>query len=92
MGCILVLLYGLGVTVRRVVLEAHYSVQKTELSFTLESALAYRLVDQVCRLGTLPEIDQDIEYPEGINVRETYSIGSEYVYSFLAKFSPHPSL
>ena len=75
----LILLYFLGLGMRRAVLEAQYAALGSEIPYTLESALFYRRIQQIQQLGTLPSVDSSVQYPDGVVVRETYSIGSEYL-------------
>ncbi|MGD9873026.1 MAG: hypothetical protein AB7T27_02030 [Kiritimatiellia bacterium] len=80
-------LYLLGVGVRREVLEAQYEALGKSPSFTLESALHFRMI-QNAMTGRLAKTDFDVEYPTGVNVRKTYSIGSEYFYALASKCWP----
>jgi len=83
-----VLLYLMGLGVRRSVLNGQYRAHGPELKFTLESALHFRRVQQLVSEGTLPRLDPAIEYPEGIDVRETDSVGSEYVQAAVLRLLP----
>jgi hypothetical protein len=38
--------------------------------------------------GTLPVVDEKVQVPEGVVMRETYSVGAEWVYSALAELLP----
>ncbi len=84
----LFLLYVLGLGMRRGVLEPQYKLLGPDYPFTLESALHYRRVKMIYDTGTMPVIDQSIQYPEGVNVRRTYEFGAEYVQAALAKLLP----
>ncbi len=81
-------IYLAGVAIRRAV----YSAQAVELGapppFTLESALNFRRIQQVWTDGRVPEVDPDIQYPQGIVVRRTDTVGAERIYCFLALFFP----
>jgi hypothetical protein len=81
-------LYGLGLGMRRAVLAAQYRQVGPVLPFTLESALYKRRVQQVVDTGRLPRVDIDVQYPDGVVVAETYTVGSEYVYSRLSRWFP----
>jgi hypothetical protein len=81
-------LYLAGLGTRRAVLATQYQLVGDDLPFTLESALHYRRVKMVYDTGRMPEIDQAIQYPEGVNVRETYNYGPEIVQAWLAKCLP----
>ncbi len=83
----LVVLYALGVGIRREVLQAQYRALGESPAFTLESALHFRMI-QTAMAGRLPEMDFSVEYPSGVNVRRTYSIGSEYFYALTARCWP----
>jgi hypothetical protein len=84
----LLILFVAGVGIRREVLLTQYEAQGKKLSFTLESALEFRRIQQVFDTGRLPEIDKAVRYPQGINVRATDTVGSEYVYAALARLFP----
>ncbi len=75
--------------VRRAVLKQQtVTLQGEETSFLMESALQFRMTRMVHDTGTLPEIDDKVQVPEGVNMRETYSVGAEWLYVFLSKFLP----
>ena len=84
----LLLLYAAGLAVRRVVLEAQFRFAGETLPFTLESALNFRRIEQVYYTGTVPEVDRAIEFPSGIAVRKTDTVGAEHVYALLARLFP----
>lgn len=85
----LVALFGLGLGVRRVVLDAQRSRSEgMELPFTRESALMFLHVRTLYKTGTLPERDSKVQTPEGVVIRETYMIFAEYVYAGLAHLLP----
>jgi hypothetical protein len=81
-------LYAVGLGMRRHVLEAQTRAQGMVLPFTLESALQFRRVAMVYETGRLPVVDRAVQYPEGVHVASTYTVGSEYVYAFLARLAP----
>ena len=81
-------LFGLGLGVRRAVLDAQFDVAKRAVPFTLEGALNFRRVEQVFETGHVPDIDRDIQYPDGIVVDQTDTVGAEYVYAALARLFP----
>lgn len=78
----------LGLSVRYLVLEAQKATIGPEMPFTLESALHYRRVKMMHDRGRLPEIDESIQYPEGIRISEIDSISSEPVQATLARWFP----
>ena len=84
----LLLLYSAGLAVRRVVLEAQFRFAGDILPFTLESALNFRRIEQVYYTGTMPEVDHAVEFPSGVAVRRTDTVGAEYVYALLARAFP----
>ncbi len=85
----LIALYAVGLGVRRAVLHAQFvAAGEWTLPFTLESALNFRRIQQVFETGAVPAVDQDIQYPDGIAVRETDTVGAEYVYAALARLFP----
>ncbi len=87
LGLLALFLSGLGM--RRAVLSAQFTfMNQAYLPFTLESALNFRRVQEVFLHGTLPKVDQAIQYPGGIVVRETDTVGAEYVYAALARLFP----
>ncbi len=78
-----------GIAARRCVFEVQQRGCGTnEIPFTLESALEYRLVRVLYETGTLPAFDSYIEAPAGINRREMYTLGAEYVYAACAHLLP----
>jgi len=80
--------YAVGLSIRRDVLDAQVDQVGPDLPFTLESALHYRRVKIHYDRGFLPERDDMIQYPEGINIREIDGVTSEPVYAFLAHWFP----
>ena len=84
----LVLLYLVGLLVRHHVVNVQAARQDGNLPFTLEGALNFRRIEQVFMTGTLPVRDPQLEYPEGVVIRETDTVGEEYVYAALARLFP----
>ncbi len=78
------ILFDLGYGVRRAVFEAQSTALGGRVPFTLESAVEYYLARRVYDEGRLPVRDENIEYPGGVNLRRTYTLGAEYVYAGLA--------
>lgn len=64
------------------------SLKGQEAPFLMESALQYRMTRMVAETGTLPEVDLKVQVPEGVVMRETYSVGAEWVYAGLASLLP----
>jgi len=85
---LLLFLYFLGLLVRRHVLEAQLTQHGGSLPFTLEGALNFRRIEQVFVAGSLPVRDPQLEYPQGVVIRETDTVGAEYVYAALARVFP----
>jgi hypothetical protein len=81
----LLFLYAAGLAVRRVVLDAQFRSAGDNLPFTLESALNFRRIEQVFYTGTMPGVDHAVEFPSGVVVRESDTVGGEYIYAALAK-------
>lgn len=84
-----ILLFCSAYTVRR----ASFDIVQTNvgldpLPFTVEGALHFRLHRMVYENGGLPLLDSDINIPQGLNPRQTYSVGSEFVYGALARVLP----
>ncbi len=84
----LVLVFLSGVAIRHTVLEAQYKRHGRDMPFTLESALHYSLLEAYDLLGYMPRHEYGIQYPEGVDLWETYSVGSEYVVAPLAGLLP----
>ena len=61
------------------VYEGQRSSSDVSLPFTLESAVQYYLVNQAQMEAGIPEHDDQIEFPKGIEARKVYSLGAEYV-------------
>jgi len=82
-------LWGGALGVRRAVLHQQTrTIAEGDAPFLMESALQYRLTRMVAESGRLPTRDPDVQVPEGISIRETYSVGAEYVYTWLARLLP----
>ena len=86
LGLICLVLLGLGF--RRAVYEANHTRLGHNVPFTLESALQYRAAAHVYHHGMLPDHDPAIQYPEGIQVKETDTVMAEYVYAYVARLLP----
>lgn len=84
----LVALFAAGLGMRRAVLLAQFAAFGRDLPFTLESALNFRRIEQVYADGRLTAVDRDIQYPDGVVVREADTVGSEYVQAALARLFP----
>lgn len=77
-----------AVGVRRAVLSQQTRSVEGEAPFLMESALQFRMTRMVKETGTLPEIDHKVQVPDGVVMRETYSVGAEWVYAALAEMLP----
>ena len=84
---LLMLVAACGLAVRRHVYRVQAARYEKPLPFTQESAVQFYLVRRTMENG-LPALDRNIGYPEGVNVRETFSIGAEYLYSLLSRLLP----
>jgi Q-cell neuroblast polarisation len=80
--------FAAGLLIRREVLNVQFASVGADLPFTLESALHFRRVKMLYDRGQLPVLDEAIQYPEGIKIREIDSITSEPVQAFLAGLFP----
>ena len=87
---VLLLLVVLGaVATRRHVLNAQRELTADgSISFSLESALAFRRIQMVYRDGNLPGVDRGIQYPDGVVTREIDTLGAERAYAQVAKRWP----
>ncbi|MFH1477477.1 MAG: hypothetical protein ABIH24_08320 [Verrucomicrobiota bacterium] len=88
-------LFSAGLAIRRVVLSAQFEQYGRPLPFNLESALEFRYVrmlfDCPSSAGdtwSIPRLDKAVQAPEGVVVRETYTLGAEYVYAAIARLFP----
>ena len=73
---------------RAVLAQQTRAVKAEEVPFTMESALQYRMTRMVRDTGTLPDVDASVQVPEGVVMRETYTVGAEWVYVFFANLLP----
>ncbi len=86
---LLTLLVLTAVATRRHVLNAQRQLTADgSISFSLESALAFRRIQMVYRDGELPKIDRGIQYPGGVISRELDTLGVERLYAGAAKIWP----
>jgi hypothetical protein len=58
------------------------------LPFVLESALAFRRVEMAYRLGSLPDLDRGVSWPDAVEARALDTLGSERAYAFFARRLP----
>lgn len=84
----LIAVFSAGLAVRRYVLQTQIDAIGPQLPFTLESALHYRRVKMYYDRGFLPEIDEAIQYPEGIKIREIDSVSSEPMVALFVRIFP----
>jgi hypothetical protein len=92
----LIAIMGLGVWVRAQVFQEVVRHQQSELRekapgappFSRESAIQFRQLREYYGTGTLPERDPDIQWPGGVDIARTYSLGSERVYAVLMRWMP----
>ena len=92
----LLLCMGIGVAIRmEIVREVARANAKAmgvsapqEVPFSRESAIQFRQLRQYYNTGSLPERDPNIQWPEGVNIARTYTIGSERVYAPMMRWMP----
>ena len=84
----LLALFAAGLALRRIVLQSQYALVGQVLPFNMESALEFRYVRMLFDGIPLPKVDKKIQAPAGVVVRQTYTIGAEYVYAWAAKLFP----
>jgi len=84
----LLALYAGGLFARRAVLDVQIRAVNGEMPFTLESALNFRRIEQIVKGGVLPDKDPYIQYPDGIHISETDTVGDAYVYAALSRLFP----
>ena len=82
------LLYAAGLGMRRAVLLAQYEALGESPPYTLESALFFRRIQQVLETGRLPWLDTSLQYPEGVLVAESDTVGAERVYAAMVRRMP----
>lgn len=86
---LLLLVWAAAVAIRRAVFHQQTrTLQGAEAPFLMESALQFRMTRMVAEKGTLPVIDDKVQVPDGVNMRQTYSVGSEWIYAGLAHWLP----
>ncbi len=81
-------LFVAGVAMRRTVLSAQYVEYGRPLPFNMESALEFRYVRMLFATAHIPRLDKAVQVPEGVVVRETYTLGAEYVYAAVSRLLP----
>ena len=82
---LLIVIYLAGVWVRTE--SFHSRGHRHEDPFWVESAQHFRNVRMVAEGGTIPRVDIDLEYPEGLKTR-THTIHGEYAIGLLARVVP----
>ena len=85
---LLLLAAGAAGTRRHVLNAQRQLTADRSISFSLESALAFRRIQMVYRDGDLPRIDRGIQYPAGVIMREVDTLGAERAYAHAAKLWP----
>ncbi|MBP7275451.1 MAG: hypothetical protein KBA51_04530 [Kiritimatiellae bacterium] len=86
LGLIALALAGLGM--RRFVYAHQASGAGVTPPFTMESALQFRYIRMLFTGESLPALDREIEYPEGIRTFANDSVSSEYIYAALCRWFP----
>lgn len=84
----LLVLYGLGIGIRRHVVEQQMPGRGRPLPFTLESALQFRSVRMIYMGQGLPAVDREIQVPEGVRTFAHDTVGAEYLVAWLARLFP----
>ena len=84
----LVALFAAGLAIRRAVLSAQFEQYGRPLPFNMESALEFRYFRMLFETGYIPRLDKAVQAPEGVVVRETYTLGAEYVYALSSRLFP----
>ena len=84
----LVALYVVAWGSRHAILRANYAQQGGRVPFTLEGALQFRNAVKVYHGEGIPRHDSAIQYPEGIAVFQTDTVGAEYLYGLAARWLP----
>lgn len=82
---LLIGIYFLGVTYRRSICRYQVARQESRL-FTGESALVYHYAQLVARGIDLPVNDLRVQYPGGLRIRESISVGVELLSGRLYRF------
>jgi len=84
----LVALFAAGLAIRRVVLSAQFEQYGRPLPFNLE--VRWNSGTSACSFetGHIPRLDKAVQAPEGVVVRETYTLGAEYVYAAASRLFP----
>ncbi len=81
----LFLIYLISVFIRFQILD-HRTEIYGSLPFSNESAQHFIYTKVIAETGSLPVIDNKIQYPEGINIRKKNFIFMEYFYGYLYRF------
>ncbi|MFT5498285.1 MAG: hypothetical protein ACI9TH_003696 [Kiritimatiellia bacterium] len=84
----LLILFVIGLGMRRNIYNAQQRMAGMEMPFTLESALQFRMTEMVAADGKLPTLDAAVAYPDGVDMRKTYSVGAEHAYVGLSRLLP----
>ena len=84
---LLCLIYLAGVGVRRTVYEAQSKAYAKPIPFTLESAIQYRMTEQLATKQYTAH-DAALQVPEGVDRPSTYSLGAEWVYVGISRLMP----
>ncbi len=82
------LLWAGALGIRRAVYHQQSRSQEGEVPFLMESALQFRMTKIVAEEGKLPKQDPDVQIPEGVEFRKTYSVGAEQWYAGIAALLP----
>ena len=83
---VLFLIYLISVFVRFQILD-HRAKAYGSLPFSNESAPHFIYTKIIAETGSLPVVDNKIQYPEGINIRKKNFVFMEYFYGYLYRIS-----
>ncbi len=81
-------LYVLGIGIRRHVVEQQMPDRGRPLPFTLESALQFRSIRAIYTGQGLPAVDREIQVPDGVRTFAHDTVGAEYVFAALSHLFP----
>ncbi|MFH1904092.1 MAG: hypothetical protein ABIK53_01005 [bacterium] len=82
----LLLIYLISVFIRFQILD-HRAEAYGSLPFSNESAQHFIYTKVIAETGSLPVIDNKIQYPEGINIRKKNFVFMEYFYGYMYRIS-----
>jgi hypothetical protein len=87
-GVALLVLYALGIGLRRHVVEQQMPDRGRPLPFTLESALQFRAIRSIYTGQGLAAVDREIQIPGGVRTFAHDTVGAEYLVAALCHLFP----